>query len=232
MSDIVSLKAHFKKCVPNIVSVTLEHNNGGTLVKKICLKDFFQIFNSAISEETIKTDFSALRWNGIPDGLVDIAYQDNKNFMILLQVPAEIFIVEYCGNKYSIPFPSLLFSIKVINGKATETNVFAVKDVKASKNTVLYHFPFGNVYDNGKICWGGNSLPAINSPLESTIIPRLFYSAPTNSDLWNAEKRLDVSIVKCEPVLSKIYEALHNKKTFPLDALMVSSMTIDKLYNI
>ena len=228
----ISLKAEFSGFAPELVTVTLGYKNGGSIVKKVKYNDFITMLNDSVEEGSSSVNFSSKSWGGIPDGLIDIAYQDECNFLALVQVPAELFIVQYCGNKYSIPFPSLLFAVKVVGQRVTGTRVYAVKDKKVTKESALYHYPFGNVYNDGDICWGGNSLPNIEGVKDTFKVPQIFYSSPTNSDLWKSGEDVDVEKLGNEPVLSKVYAFLNGQKEFPLDALMPTTYKVEQLFNI
>ena len=228
----ISLKAEFSGFAPELVTVTLGYKNGGSIVKKVKYNDFITMLNDSVEEGGTVVSFSNKNWGGIPDGLIDIAYQDESNFLALLQVPAELFIVQYCGEKYSIPFPSLLFAVKVVGQRVTGTRVYAVKDTKVTSESVLYHYPFGNVYADGHICWGGNSLPTVEGVKDAFKVPQIFYSAPTNSDLWKSEERVDIEKLGNEPILSKVYAFLNGQKEFPLDALMPTKFKVEQLFNI
>ena len=219
------LDASFTVDNPAVVAVKITTVEGATIRKNISTESFLQMIKAAIDDDV---DLSSCRWGGVPEGLIDISFHSKGNFIALTQVPAGVYLVDYCNNKYSIPFPSLLFYTKVLNGRVTSSKVFAVKEDRVTKNTELYNYPFGNVHENGNICWGSNQLPNINMPLELNIIPRLFLSAPTNSDLWRADKRLNLEGV--EPILSKVYEHLNGKEKFPLNVLIKTKYSIDALF--
>ena len=228
MSDknIVSLTASFKPD-STMVSVKSVTDKGASIVKDVLIEDFLTMISSAVRKGD-KVSFSDCRLGGLPEGLVDMSYRSDGNFAVLQQVPSTVFVVEYCNKKYSIPFPSLLFFTKVIDGRVTKVATFAVKEEKATAKSTLYHYPFGNVYGDGRVCWGSNKLPQLKKPVESNIIPTLFFSAPTNSDLWSREYFSKEGV---EPVLSKVYEFLNGKEEFPLSSLKAAKVTIDELFN-
>lgn len=169
---------------------------------------------------------------GIPEGCYDVTYDSPGNFSGIIIVPSEPFIVSYMENKYVVPFPSLAFYIKVSHGKVVKTLCRALKsgEKKITDKTKLYYYPFGNVYIDGKICWGGNSLPDIEKPSDLSLIPRLFLSAPTNSDLWTSGANINLG--KLEPVLSKVYEALNGKKQFPNAMLKECKQNVGQLFQL
>ena len=48
----------------------------------------------------------------------------------------------------------------------------------------LCYYPFGNVYDNGKICWGNTVFPKMTSIKDAEKLIQAFFDAETNNDLY------------------------------------------------
>lgn len=226
--ELNSITATIGAKSPTVANVSLSYESGATKSRKMHLTDLVTLLKNATEQEVV--DFKSKHFS-IPRELVDLAYVDNNTFHGLFLIPGQKFLVNYCNKKYAVPYPSLLFSVKVVNGKVNETRVFAVKDKYVGADTVLYNFPFGNVYNGGNICWGSNTLPLIsgvNEVLNKVIL--LFYSAETNSDLWNAQRINLKAIEGCHPILSSMYETLAQMEEFPSDALVPSGCKMASLY--
>lgn len=117
----------------------------------------------------------------LPHGLLDFAIGDVPGtFKAILKVPAGIRSLQYHSEPFMVPFPETVFLLTSVSGRLVFSQVFA------SENGNVYHYPFGNVYPDGKICWGRNSLPEIRSLLDMQKIPILFYGSDTNDDLYTA----------------------------------------------
>ena len=87
-------------------------------------------------------------------------------------------------------FPALLFRFKVDNSnKIQSASVFVIKEERDSFNndTLLYKYPFGNVWADGRICWGGNNLPLINESRDLLKAVDLFFQFPTGDDLYSGK---------------------------------------------
>lgn len=230
--ELNSITATIGTKTPTVASVSLLYEGGATKSRKMHLSDFVRLLKNATENEIV--DFKANRFK-VPKELVELSYIDSNNFHGLFLIPGQVFFVTYCNKKYPVPYPPLLFSIRVVNGKVNKTNVFAVKEEDKDKlgdDTMLYNFPFGNVYQDGSICWGGNVLPQINGLSEVLKgVIHLFYSAETNADLWNS-KRVNIESIKgCNPILSSVYDVLSSMDTFPLEALVPSTYKMANLFN-
>lgn len=73
--------------------------------------------------------------------------------------------MNFAGEKFMIPFPSLLFYLVSTNGNLISSRCFALKEPvleKVNTSSILYAFPFGNVMPaDAHICWGSIQLPPI-----------------------------------------------------------------------
>lgn len=156
----------------------------------------------------------------MPEGYVGANYSDSKNFTVILRIPPLCCPVQFMGKLYkSIPYPELCFMLKYKTGILNESAVYAVK----GENTLCY-YPFGNVYEDGRICWGGYQHPCINSIKESELTARKFYELPTNNDLWKAS-HVNYNV----GVLSNLYNLLSEKDFFPLEWLVPIGKTVQNL---
>lgn len=81
--------------------------------------------------------------------------------------------------KVMVPVPALLMV-----GQEKQIEIFAVKrlEFKDPGKTLLWHAPFPNVYDDGRICWGKNKIPAVDASKAEKIYD-LFFTSPFNADL-------------------------------------------------
>lgn len=96
--------------------------------------------------------------------------------------------------------------------RLTKSMVFCVKEPHLLQDgTLLYRFPFSNVYQNGVICWGSGRIPSSQSlytaPME---LISLFWSIPFNYDLGTGD------------VLDQ-FRDLDGADAFPYDTLVRAS---------
>lgn len=85
----------------------------------------------------------------------------------------------------NIPFPVCLFVFNVAGNRIKKSRLYSLRGSLNSETQSLYRFPFGNTYEDGKICWGNNSLPKINDIQNLISIIATFYDAPFNGDLFD-----------------------------------------------
>ncbi len=135
---------------------------------------------------------------------------------IVTVLPASMQIMQYENTQYDVCVPSLVFSFHVDKGRLEKTRVFVLKDEEPTEKSVLYRYPFGNVYDDGKVCWGSNVFPDILEIKRLEMVMTLFIQSPCNSDLYQSEKCIGVKGV----LLRELFEQLHNKQNFPEEYLM------------
>ena len=214
----MKLTAVFKEQEPNAVTVTTENAEGKGTQRVISPQQLIDILLNATDEEKILP-----RIGRIPDGFYD-GHSDSRRGVheAIMYVPAGVrpLLFGSSAAHLIIPFPALVFYFRTKMGKVTISRVFAAKDEKLTDNTKLYHYPFGNVYDDGKICWGGNVLPDIKRLSDFEKVVELFLGAGTNNDLYR-----NVGGVTQEQLLMK----LKGKKSFPNKWLVPHDLTVNKL---
>ena len=52
----------------------------------------------------------------------------------------------------------------------------------------MFYYPFSNVFDDGRICLGHNSLPIYQQAHKSVSLPGYLLSIPNNFDMFSAER--------------------------------------------
>lgn len=119
----------------------------------------------------------------------------------------------YREKKYNIPFPTCCFVFHVESNILRRSFLFSTAKPIVSESDFLYCFPFGNIYDDGRICWGDNTLPDIYNVLAFDEIVALFYSAPYNGDLFGRKN------VRGNYTLFSLISALKNESFFPNNLL-------------
>lgn len=154
---------------------------------------------------------------------------NNTNYIIAIEAPAKMrrFLLHSntqqreMGDKYkpkqlNIPFPHCLFTFKISNKILSDTWVHCLESRLLSPNDILKTFPFGNVYDNGSVCWGQIAYNDINSPIDLIAKISMFFDAPFNGDLT------DRSTFNKKDGLNNFWELvdyLKDKEKFPTNLL-------------
>ena len=69
-----------------------------------------------------------------------------------------------------------------------DCSIGVVADEVPTPDTVMYHYPFSNVYPDGKVCTGNNVLPRYKKLAALRHFPRYLLGLPDNDDMYDREK--------------------------------------------
>ncbi len=89
----------------------------------------------------------------------------------------------------NFPIPRLVFGIRVLDtGRVAGCTLGVVADEKPSPSTLMYHYPFSNVYEDSRVCTGNNVLPRYKKQTALVNFPRYLLGIPDNDDMYSAER--------------------------------------------
>jgi len=128
-------------------------------------------------------------------------------------------------HNYNLPCHNLFFSIAatkhgdnyIVNTKDTLLSMFIGE---FTPTATLYDFPYGNVYDDGHICWGAIGIGALRfKDYELGAVASMFLSSEFNNDLTSliADGRDDVY---------EVYDDFDGKESLDVSYLNVTSRTV------
>lgn len=171
------------------------------------ISELAQAFHNAVPSKFVSI-------GKLPEGFKDLRIDVNNpgTFEIDLTTPSGVYVVNYMGKEMKIPFPKLFFTVRVAHSQITKASVWAI-----NKSGQMCHYPFGNVYTDGHICWGGYRFPKVANAFQTGIVPRQFFSLGTNNDLWS-EQRIVPKTDK-DNILSQFYKRLRTLAEFPDECL-------------
>ena len=117
---------------------------------------------------------------------------ESDGYRVILYVKEQMQPFSYAGAIMRLPFPAQVFYLEVKGGAVKNKKVYAVKDEIICPDTELFYYPFGNVYDDGRICMGNilTELPTIN---DSVKFIEAFINGRTNSDLARMKNTMGYS---------------------------------------
>jgi hypothetical protein len=151
---------------------------------------------------------------------------NKRDYNIIIEMPSMVRLIMYQRQEDTlvckIPFPICLFSFSILDSNIYSSNVYCLKNSINTKMDKLYKFPFGNVYDTNKICWGGNNFDKIEIPQDLFGIINIFYDSKFNGDLFNTSllnESLNITNVK------DLFLFLKDKEKFPIDVLKSCNKT-------
>lgn len=182
-----------------IVSESVSSTIGETLVKTTVIDD-----DGVHHQKILQIDDYLQLWKGssyikqesmdigiMPRSLVDLKYGDSENYSATLVFPKKKRQYSVAGGKvYNIPYPTMLYMVKIADGRFLSSQLFAIKGDGEilSNDTELYRYPFGNVSASGSICYGNAAHSVIKSISE---VENLFYDflcAQTNGHYYEPLK--------------------------------------------
>jgi len=156
--------------------------------KEITPRRLAQLFLDSLADSVSRSRAYDYETPVLPRNTVAFkASEDMTRFAAALFVEASVRKTVFYSDTYEIPHPDYLFLFKVAKGRVADTWVFAVRTSLIEPDTQLYRFPFGNVYPEGRVCWGQNALPEIKEPLRLEMLPFLFLDSPYNGDMYDGE---------------------------------------------
>lgn len=155
----------------------------------------------------------------------------NGSRRAIFYLPAERRVMRYQTTEtpYVFEFPGLVFYMETRKNKVdvSAMRIFAVKEktlAEIGSDTKLYHYPFGNVYSDGRICWGSTQMPMIESFNDLKKIILTFFGSVTNDDLFHKNEKIKKEIA-CQ---RELLEFLVKEDEFPNELLVDTGKTLAK----
>lgn len=159
-------------------------------VKYVSLEDFAEVIGTGLDRR------GSCMLGKMPTGYynasIEVGYKGFACKAILI-LPKKVQRITYMSTSYNMELPALVFAFRVKEGRAKETYVFSMKNEQPTSESILYHFPLGNVsLYSGSVCWGANELPDVNCLKDLDMLMTYFISYPFNSDHYqkNENNRL------------------------------------------
>lgn len=139
-----------------------------------------------------------------------------KQQIYVLEIPKTRMRVKF----HDIPFedvghPRMICVVSVSNKRVNSMRLFALPNEGIINNsTPVYHYPYSNVYGDGRVCWNGYTKEEINGATDVEMMPKLFLSGSNNSHL--------------KANVKEMFEALEGKD-FPDEQLRPFGKTLKEL---
>ncbi|MDR0863033.1 MAG: prokaryotic E2 ligase family D protein [Oscillospiraceae bacterium] len=166
-----------------------EHLDGGVSVKEILPADFLKILtNSAMENHCIDTGF-------LPEGCLSVKIYDKKKQVVLWNSALHADVTYFNTLYERFPLPRMVFAFGIDpDGKTSSYRLAVVADEKPTPKTVMYEYPFSNVYSHTGICIGAaNSMPLHKSLRSLAALPNHILGLPNNDHNFSrANNRLNL----------------------------------------
>lgn len=157
-------------------------------------------------------------------------------YSLWIEVPAKVRPLETPGNDrrdrstYLVPFPRMLFKFQVTSMNIVDTRAFCLKNPFESNDDIVYRFPYGNTYADGRVCWGGVRTPRITSPIQLASLITMFFQSEFNGDLLDPRTVMDIGNGgDGMPALSSIINDVAYKESFNNDHLFRCDISIREI---
>lgn len=147
---------------------------------------------------------------------------DDGHFLVL-NVPASQHDVSYHGTHFkNVGFPNMLFVFKITSKSITSKSIFCYKEKFVRDDTILFDFPYANVFDSGQLCfYPGNYI--VEDLVQLQTFPHLWFSTPMNDHLFNPKRNSE------QLALRALLQRFENKP-FDHDLLCSQSTIVANLH--
>lgn len=178
-------------------------------------------------EKSIDGELKYFMLGDVPRGYIDarIAEIDPLSSIILLYIEEGKRTIFYENSKFAIPMPNMLMKINIMKEMMLEAKIFCLsKDmtkrkvqnsIRENEQFTCYQYPFGNVHDDGRICWGSNAIKPLKKMKDVESLPIVFLDTPSNDDYYGPER----TTLGCKDV-RLLYKTLETKESFPYEILI------------
>ena len=202
----------------SFLRVRMKHADGRETMRTFTVAQFCHVLGNSLVQEDVplnkvKNDF----W---PENTIEAFFGDYENYSCIWRVKGAKRVLVYGGKHYHIPFPDLIFKIKVKKGSIVDKMCFAVKE---NDEVGLYQYPFGNVSSAGYICTGNIHMKEISEYVES--FSEEFFLGITNNDYYgDGSGRVNP---KCSQ--EKLLQKLEKLDTFPEKWLVKKDVVLNDI---
>lgn len=196
--------------------------NGICVQKTIGVDQLVNLLEKSINEEP-----KYFMLGDVPRGYIDakIAEINPLSSIILLYIEEGKRTIIYENSKFTIPMPNMIMKIYIKKERMFQSEIFCLsKDMTKRKiqnligekqQFICYQYPFGNVNDDGSICWGSNVIKPLKKMKDVESLPIVFLDTPSNDDFYGPER----TTLNCKDV-RLLYKTLETKDSFPYEILI------------
>ncbi len=144
-------------------------------VKHVALQDLIEAFQDQTMSSPLLPPGTVQYWRGSSNETLAVFTPAHKRTMLL------------CGREYKdMPVPPTLFVFQLYRYEDSlsigNSAVFVLKDDFRGEGTWLHKFPYGNVFDDNRICWGEVN-PGLKSVYQVGSLVDMFLGSDFNLDL-------------------------------------------------
>lgn len=164
----------------NVLIVEEQKPGGAVAFKEILPMELYFALNSSYTcKDYLSSGF-------LPENCLHVSMNGSERHFILWN-PELRADIAYRDTEYlNFPIPRLVFGVRMLEGgKVAECSIGVVADEKPSPETPMYHYPFSNVYEDGRVCSGNNIIPRYKKQTALRNFPRYLLGLPDNDDMYS-----------------------------------------------
>ncbi len=170
---------------PSRAEAIVEMHERGAISRKTITADSLAscFLSSRYDEETHSTGL-------LPEGCIGVTVVPKYTYYFIRYPELHADFTYYKTEYLNFPIPRLVFCVKYMPREAKVANCYlcVVKDERLTPDTPLYHYPFSNVYSDGRVCMGNNALPVYKDPARLHTLASFLLRLPNNDDLFSVGK--------------------------------------------
>lgn len=199
-----------------LVNIREEHNG-------VILSDYNYTHEQFITSILESVERQVLTTPLLPRGCIMYTTINKNRHYLFVEVAPQVRKVFYNTVCFDdVPFPRLLFGFSLMEHyeqiRVENVYVAALEDFVLQENTRVYYYPFTNVYQSGRVCWGNTKLPLLNSISEIRVVIELFFNSINNDDLYGGANLSKLSF-------RELLQSIQNKD-FPVEYLNFTGKTL------
>jgi hypothetical protein len=177
----------------NFCKLTTEKSGGARVNKYLPFEDIVSLLNASFEDVEVEQEEYTLTDILPGDSLISTIQvkeipKYNAKWYVLLRGDKPVTMTYRSGayNKTykNVAMPKTLFAIKVSNCKCVNLRICVVKDNFINEKTIIYRYPYSNVFDTSKVCLGNNRINdfLLNDLSNIMLIPEMFFAMINNND--------------------------------------------------
>ena len=199
----------------------VRYEEGGAVSEKVLPLDKYL---ALLGDATFMKSSDMFQIGRLPKGYFDakVSSSDPSTFDAVLVFKAQKRAMKFANKHWVVPFPALAFKFKVQAGVVTDGYCFGMASDVPDEDSILYRYPFGNVSDIGRICYGNIRLDKMTSIMDVTAAVDEFFTGETNNDYFAGKNVVPYTQAEMLEKLKKLDE-------FPLEWLRQETQALGDL---
>jgi PRTRC genetic system protein B len=158
----------------------------------------------------------------LPAGVVRTGRNSRGSWVVYVVPPQRVRITTDQGEALHVPIPMSLFV-----GWGRRYYLYALQGKKFDANAPVYRAPFPNIYENGRICWGGHKVPEV-TPANIGKTWKLFFGTTFNNHIAGGK-----TVSHEDNALDLLRELFAGeKKVFPAGELVRQAYSVESCLNM